>query len=349
MRGCVAAALGMALSIALAGSALAAEVVPWLYEVAVPVESQSPQARETASGQALLELLSRLTGLAHVPRTEQVAQALARPDAYYNEFRYASLGSDLALELIIHFEPSQVLGLIRRSELPLWRSSRQRVVAWVVLEDDSGRRLLGSTLDVPATQSLQQRARQRGVPLTLPLLDLEDQLNVSAGAVWGRLGQVLEPASKRYAADLLLMGRIRQSMDGSWTSDWEIWLDATVLEFVGSGEDLEAQMVEAIDWLANELAAREVVTGRVAEALQIAVEGIRTPGDYGELLGYLHTLEFVDAVDIMQVKGTRIVMSVITRARAEQLLMLFESDNRLFQDQLAVTNAADLNLVWRQL
>ena len=51
----------------------AAEVVPWLYEVAVPVENQSEAERRRASSEGLLELLTRLTGLNDVPRSPVVS------------------------------------------------------------------------------------------------------------------------------------------------------------------------------------------------------------------------------------------------------------------------------------
>ncbi|MDH3644930.1 MAG: DUF2066 domain-containing protein, partial [Gammaproteobacteria bacterium] len=68
-----------------------AEVVPWLYEVEVPVESQTATARQSASRVALLELLTRLTGLTNVPRVEAVSSAMAAPDRYYNQFRFVEV------------------------------------------------------------------------------------------------------------------------------------------------------------------------------------------------------------------------------------------------------------------
>ena len=260
------AALALVLILAWSGSARAVELVPWLYQVAVPVADQSTAERERAASEALLALLTRLTGLAYVPRTEEVAAALKAADGYYSEFRFAaalsppgsessegpgaSQGKD-ALNLVIQFDPDPVLALIRAAGLPIWRATREKVLVWVVLNDGAERSLVGATSDLPLVAGLTAQARVRGLSLTLPLLDLEDQLAVDPAAVWGRLSQVVDPASVRYGADVLLLGRIERDAFGVWTSDWEFWLDGVVVPFNTEGGDLAVHAGQAVNVLAD--------------------------------------------------------------------------------------------------
>lgn len=324
----------------------AAEVVPWLYEVAVPVQNQSESQRRQASGEGLKILLTRLTGLAYVPLTPEVAQALKQTDGYYNEFRFARAPED-QLELIIQFDPDPVQALIRAAGLPIWRAQRERILVWAVLAEGTERQILGATSELPIVAGLNDRARERGLPLTLPLLDLEDQLAVDPAAVWGRLSQVVDPASKRYGADVLLLGRITPAADGGWDSDWEFWVDGVVVPFQAEGADLAAHGVQAVDVLADELAVRRVVHGRQAGQLQLAVSGVRTPADYGELLRYVKSLEFVQSVGVSGIHEGRLWLLVDTPAEPGRLLAAFERDRQLFNDQLALVDSADLRLVWR--
>jgi len=344
----------------------AAEVVPWLYEVAVPVDNQSDAERSRASGLGLLKLLTRLTGLTSVPRTPEVVAALDQSDRYYNEFRFARVeeprsaagsesaaepglptASSIRLELVIQFDPEPVQALIRSAGLPIWRAQREQVLVWVVVADDAGRQIVGAASDLPLVQGLNQRARDRGLPLTLPLLDLEDQLNVDPAAVWGRLSQVIDPASRRYGADVLLLGRISPDGAGSWLSDWEFWVDGVVVPFNIENVDLKAHGIDAVDVLANELSARRAVHGRQAGQIQLAVSGVRTPADYGALLSYMKSLEFVQNVGVTGMRDGRIWMLVDTPAEPARLLATFERDGQLYDDQLALLDNADLRLVWR--
>ncbi len=353
-----------------AGPLWATEVVPWMYEVAVPVEDQSTAERRRAASEGLKRLLTRLTGLAHVPLTPEVAEALEAPDRYYNEFRFARVATEpvdpaedtggparSGLELVIQFDPDPVQALIRAAGLPIWRAQRERVLVWVVLADGTSRQILGTASDVPLVSGLNQGARARGLPLTLPLLDLEDQLAVDPAAVWGRLSQVIDPASRRYEADVLLLGRVSPAADApgfesdaddrAWESDWEFWVDGVVVPFTTSGVDLAAHGREAVDVLADELAARRVVHGRQAGQLQLAVSGLRSPADYGELLNYLRSLEFVQNVGVTGLRGGRLWLLLDTPADPERLLGTFERDQQLYDDQLARVENADLRLVWR--
>jgi hypothetical protein len=344
----------------------AAEVVPWLYEVAVPVQDQSAAERRRASSEGLLRLLTRLTGLTFVPRTPEVTEALDNPDGFYNEFRFARVERSATelpqtqagqsavvsqpnsqLELVIQFDPEPVQALVRSAGLPIWRAQRERVLVWAVLMDEAGRQIVGAASDLPLVDGLNQRARDRGVPLTLPLLDLEDQLAVDPAAVWGRLTQVIDPASRRYGADVLLLGRISPDGAGGWLSDWEFWVDGVVVPFEAEHTDLLAHGTDAVDVLANELAARRVVHGRQAGQLQLAVSGVRTPADYGALLGYVKSLEFVQSVGVTGMRDGRIWLLVDTPAEPDRLLSTFERDRQLFDDQLALLDSADLRLVWR--
>ncbi len=341
----------------------AAEVVTWLYEVAMPVADQSEAERKRASSAGLLKLLTRLTGLNYVPRTPEVTEAMAQPDGFYNEFRFSRVERPAEdalpgqpgpvalpttqLELVIQFDPEPVQALIRSAGLPIWRAQRERVLVWVVVADESGREIVGTASDLALVGGLKQRARDRGVPLTLPLLDLEDQLAVDPAAVWGRLTQVIDPASRRYGAEVLLLGRVTPDGNGGWSSDWEFWVDGVVVPFTAEHADLLAHGVDAVDVLADELAARRVVHGRQAGQIQLAVSGVRSPADYGALLGYMKSLEFVQSVGVTGIRDGRIWLLVDTPAEPEQLLTTFERDRQLYNDQLALIDNADLRLVWR--
>ena len=54
-------------------------VLEWLYEVETPVPSRTAADRHAAAQRALDTMLTRLTGLAQVPREPAIAAALAAP------------------------------------------------------------------------------------------------------------------------------------------------------------------------------------------------------------------------------------------------------------------------------
>ena len=55
---------------------------------------------------------------------------------------------------------------------------------------------------------LKQTAKERGVPLSLPLMDLTDNVNISTYDVWGRFVEPLRKASTRYGVDNIIGARV---------------------------------------------------------------------------------------------------------------------------------------------
>lgn len=187
----------------LAAGPVPAAPVPWLYDVDVAVEGRTPAARLAVSGVALAEVLSRASGLAHVPRNARVREALDRPEAFYSRFVF--LEND---ELRIHFTPGAILGLLDEARLPVWSANRPQIMAWLVVEDGGNRRVVDG--EHPLARALSARARQRGLVLKLPLMDLEDRMRVQPAVVRGRLFSSLEEASRRYGADVILAGQVQE-------------------------------------------------------------------------------------------------------------------------------------------
>jgi len=342
-------------------------VMPGFYDVQVPAQDQSTSARLAASRRGLLDVLVRQTGLTSIPRTETVRGALDAPDLYYRQFGFVELSRQPpALALALQFDPSAVLRLVREADLPLWPARRPRLVAWVVLEQ--GRRTLLGAGDAIAEESvaagdaagasaaptplqalggaLVARARARGLPLTLPLLDLEDQVAVTPAAVWGRLSQVLTPASARYGAELVLVGRVQPLADG-WLGRWTTWLDGAEVSVAVETAAAAEQGRRAVDFVADELVQRYAVLGRDSGAVTLGVAGLRGPADYGALMAYLRRLEYVDDLHVQGLVGDRIELTLVTRAGPAQLRRLFADEGRLLADELALNRSKDLDLVWR--
>lgn len=319
----------------------------WLYEAQVPVADQSARARLTAAGDALAQVLTRLTGLAELPPSDTLARALAAPDLYYNQFRFQPDG-DGGLLLRVQFVPDAVLNLIRQANLPVWRANRPSVLAWVVLDDGLERRILGSGNPHPTIDALLQRARERGLPLQLPLMDLTDQLAVEPAAVWGRLSQPLLEGSQRYGADIVLVGRLQQRADGNLAGSWEFWLDGEVRQLDVENREPTPLGLAGADLVADELSGRYAVLDRGSRSVELNVSAVSSAADYADLLGYLASLEFVDDVAVSSVRGDRLGVRLITAADAAQLEELFRLDRRLIPDRLSMSVGPALELVWQR-
>ena len=87
-------------------------------------------------------------------------------------------------------------------------------------------------------------AQRRGMPLQLPLLDLEDQTQLTPADLWSDYQPAIRQASARYPHDVIVVGRLRAQTDGRWRGAWSI-LDARGAQ----GFDAPAQTLALIRWI----------------------------------------------------------------------------------------------------
>jgi hypothetical protein len=333
-------------------TSLAVADAAWLYEVEGPVAAQTDEERDRAASDALLVVLTRLTGLTSVPRSPVIGAALARPSDYYNQFVFF-VNDDTGAEQIylrVTFQADAVLALIEKAGLPVWWSKRANMLAWIVVDNGGNREILTSTSQHPLVAGLKERARQRGIPIILPLMDLDDQLAVTAGDIWGKLGQTLDAGAARYGAELVLIGRISRAqtsfMDRQpFRGDWEIWLDGQPVAENFTARSAEDAANVGIDLVADRLAERYAVLPRQLRLRQMTITGLDDGASYANFMQYLASLEFIDHVDVTAIDAAKLHIALASRAQMEQLLMLLTAQGRLTEDKLY--RGIGRQLIWR--
>ena len=369
----------LCLCLAIAGGGAAhAAVVQWLYTAEVPVRSQSAGERARAGRAALAELLTRLTGLAPLPVDPALATALAAPDRFYARFEYGrvepgtSASAAPPLRLVFHFDPSSVLQLLRDAGLPVWAADRPSTLAWVVLERSGERHLLSAAYpeDAAIADSLRHRARERGLELSLPLMDLRDSA-LTPAAAWGLFWEDINAVSARYAPDLVLVGRIRKQPGGGWHSVWDLRalgaatpvrlydmpLASASSQRILEGETLfdavrrsgptpAALATAAVDTVAATLAQRFAVQGQLG-AIAAVVRNAQTPARYAALLAYLQSREYIERVHVVAVQPDAIGLRLHSRSTPAQLGELLAMGNALAATIDPAPEADRLQLVWQ--
>ena len=360
--------------VALAAPAPRAEVVTWLYDAEAPVASQSADERRRAARLAMAEVLARVTGMAELPAHPALADALQRPDDFYSRFRFANRrpGGPAAeppeLSLAVQFERDAVLDLLRAAALPVWSADRPAILAWLAMERDGRRELVAAGEGNPLAQALTRRARQRGLALSLPLLDMAD-LAVDASDVWGLFWERIEKVSARYGADLLLVGRARQGRLGAWTVDWHLRVrggeprrlyDTVALDslrpkalaapfdmaFEQRAADARTAGRLALDQIADALARRFAVRGDLGAVAAVAT-GIDDIDRYAALLEHLYSREYIERVEIVAVRGHRLELRLHSRSDIAQLGELLPMGADLAATVRRKAPAPVLELSWR--
>jgi uncharacterized protein len=341
---------------ALMSSPMSARAAPveWLYDVDVPVTDQSADVRGAAFKQALLVALKRMSGFNEVPMNPAVASALESPQRFYVEYRYRQEDNPIAgampakvLMLSVRFAENAIQKLIAEAGLPLWSSNRPTTLAWIVVADGETRTVLSASDRSPLSNALRARALERGLPLVLPLMDPDEQLEVSGRVVWGGMTSMLELASERYTPDQILVGRVTHGANNSWGADWQFSEHGNQQQFKFDSPSAEAAAAAVVDRLVDQLVARYAVSSGTQERLQIQVNGIAGVTDYGALLKYLGGLEFIDSVRIEEVRPDVVLLSLETHTPWDRLRDLLALDGRLAASEQIEVGTVRRVLIWR--
>ncbi len=304
-----------------------ATVVPHLYDVTLTAESQSQEEWQKLVKQGLTQVLEKISTSPNMSTHPQVKQALDRSAEFVEQFSYEGN------QITIKYSPEMVNQLVQRMGQAVWGQRRPTVVLWLAIEDNQQRRLVGVETDPSLQNYLTNLATKKGIPLVLPLMDLEDMSAITVTDVWGQFPSVLQQASMRYGAQTILIGRVmRTSNEKGFEANWQL-VGGDTPNWNSAGQTLEAVLDQGMEGVSRYLKTQATVqtTSRFGvsrgQPFLIAVEGITSSRDFTNVEAYLKKLDPVKEVNIHQLLGAIAVFEItlkndIGRHALEQTLTM---------------------------
>ena len=285
-----------AISILFCFSVSAVEVTD-LYQDILQVDNKTRDARLAASRKALLNVLVKVSGDETADQNKLAQQRTKDISDYLLKFEYDERVNG-QLKLVVKFEARKINALIKELNLPLWGVQRPLVAIWLGIEDNWRRELVTQESYPQLEQLIYDKAGRRGLPVVVPLLDLQDRRLVGIPEVWGNFSEPVEEASKRYSAERSITARMYKEPDSeNWILDWRFTNDDQFdsNRLTGDKQQIVSQM---IDTLAQGLASEYAID----------------PNAYYEQAAATLTLKGTDNfVDIELAKRRLLSLSVVTQ------------------------------------
>tara|TARA_B100000809_G_scaffold253384_1_gene289338 strand:+ start:15 stop:1361 length:1347 start_codon:yes stop_codon:yes gene_type:complete len=333
-------------------SAMAEETID-LYRTQILVKSQNEEDRNAAISNSLANIVVRISGRRDSLKQPLIKRALQRSGPYLSSFSYGKSDQILAqgeveivaTELTLKFSVSAVDALLRRAELPFWPASRPSVLLWLVQDDRIDGRLYSTDGDY--LQVIKRAAAGRGLPLKQPLLDLEDQMRVSVDDLWNFNSDSIQAASKRYGADIVVVGRFSEISRGGqsrWFANWQILRADGDSLLETEGKTAAAALLEGVERVADDLAARYaiVMADSLDSALTLQLSGVGDFAAYAEAIDYLEALPMVTSARPTYVSGQQLWLSLTTEGDLELFLNTLQQGQKLLPPATTSLNS-DLN------
>lgn len=290
--------------------------VQGLYQEEIAVANQSDQERRRAYRDALVSVVTKVTGERRWLEHPQIVSAINSADRYVAEvsFRSGAGPQGQTGQLEVRFDQTLIDNLLDNANIPVWDVNRASILLWITVQDENGRRtMLGSSAEHELLDQVRVFSDERAVPVLIPLLDLEDRLMVNVDRAWALDAQALRQAANRYAADSVLAGRILITPAGDLVGFWQLMFRDDVQVFDHIDNELASYMEVPLDRAAVTLAS---YFGLVAsefdreDQVLLRVDGISDLQSHTRLLQYLESLSVVRQIKLSALRSDSLELSL---------------------------------------
>ena len=267
--------------------------------VEVPVENRTAEEQQRALGEALNQVLVRLSGKPSVLALPVAAEAAEQLNRWVirQDFRDG--------QLVARFDTAGLMDFLSSRRAPVWGVPRPRVLVWLV-DQGTGK---GSMVNPghPDFAILKQEADRRGLDVVLPEWDAADRDVLAVADIRGRFDNQIHKASARYPHEMILAAVLYSGSPS--TASWRILQGRKTLDDGRlKADSTELAIADLVDSVTDQLADRFAVAGGAAdERTLLMVESVGALGDWKALRDFLSGLGGVRSVSLVQVSGDSLI------------------------------------------
>ncbi len=279
-----------------------------LYQSSVPVATQGEKERLQSAPHALQQVLLKVVGDRAALDAADVSSLLLQAGTLIQQYQYQQvnkLSDDVTeperLELVLTFNEASLNQKLASLDLPLWGTSRPEVLVWFAIDDGKSRTIMSNDdANKQIAKALEQVVKLRGLPILMPVMDLQDQSKVQFADLWAGFSDPIERASERYGSPVVLMASALVDANGEVNVRWQSLINGDTAQWQSRG-DIHTAMQEGVNELADRLAKRfsQVVgNNHDVSTLLLQINNVSDYADYSRLVSYLKGLQYVSNVKV---------------------------------------------------
>jgi len=331
-----------------ASIASAAEVTD-LYKAQAPVESQSEQDRLRLAPELLKQVVIKVVGDRRAVEQADISALVTDAERYIDRFYYQQIPSNdgeamQQLALTLDFNVNGINNALQRIGLPVWDKIRPESLIWVAIEYAGKQQLIGEGDEDSLLLYVEQAAEKRGIPLLLPLMDLEDQSQLTFNDVSTGNNTAIKKASERYGASVVVTARLSGSEESAEIS-WQAMLGEEVERWSSQGT-VQTAIQSGVDELADRLGRRLNMSFTAADDAELAIQvsGVHDYEGYSRLMDYLGSLQAVTDIKVGSLGSEKLDLVLMIQAEPAKFRQLL-SMGRVIQPDNSDNNGSQYRLL----
>ena len=291
------------------GNSLSIEV-QGLFEAEVITKSRSLEDRNNAIREALIIVLKKILVGENIQENPTVQIALDDAARYTTKFQYSLIPSGTgdkssARVMRVKFDEYALMRLMRSSSLGIWSAIRDETLVWLVIDDEGGKRQIYNEEQMPEiANALSKAVKRKGLPILIPLMDLEERQQISVNDILGAYSERLFEVSDRYGTASMLIGRVNKNKK-CWASEWAFYFDNNVKQWTKQCSSLDESILSGIQGAYDKLSRYFAVKPEAVElgTIILKVSGIKGMTDMSKVTDYLTSLPIIESVNWLKVES----------------------------------------------
>ena len=333
-----------------------------LYETKVPVASQTVAAQNDAIRNSFNQVLVKVSGNKEIVSSPEIRALRNSARDLIQSFRFES-GADGSF-MVANFDEEKINQLLTQAGRPVWGKRRPDTLMWMAfLEEDGDREIVSATAVGRVKQQIDILADSRGIPISFPLMDIEDADLVHVYDVWGRFDSVIKQASQRYPNDNLVSARLYDRRNLSlvdqeippqmaWQLDWQLLNNDLIEEGSWFAESESRVLQKFIDMIADRLAEQYAVesTGELTQtSVEMKIINLDSLESYVSVTRFLGALAMVNSVKLLKISGEVATFQLELLGQQSDLLNTLQLDAKITQKTDAFGRVTgDMEFLWLQ-
>lgn len=300
-------------------------------EISVPTEQAgTPTATQVSEG--LQQVLIKVTGRSDLVGNPTVGAQLQVAEDYLQQFSYQALSeTNQSQVLVLDFSSIAVDGLVNHAGLKPLGEQRPTVLLWLASDRVGDQQFLDTESEV--VSKFKSEAQKRGLPVQLPIFDLDDQVALPVSDLWGLFETSIKKASARYHPEAVLAARFQVSESGFNQIEWML-IDGQTAQRRSTAGTLEQVIPEMINSVADQLFSPMATPVRYdlshyQTGIAINISNVTKFSDYTQVTDYLRSLPVVKLMKPESINGTDIALRLELDGTIEQLQQSLGLDPRL--------------------
>ncbi|GAD78308.1 DUF2066 domain-containing protein [Vibrio ezurae] len=294
-------------------SALAVTKVNVFDTDAVVVEQQEGakySGEELARREGMREVIVRATGDSASLDNPVVQKAITQSSRFLSTIKTSQKDDQPILKM--SFNSKQIQSLLAQANLPYWPEERARLLVWIVEDNGYDRTISWEQSDRTSVANLRYVAGQKGLPIIVPVGDIDDVTSIKPTELWGGFTKQIASSSHRYNVDAVVVARISRK-GNQQRLRWALYddkpqfiADSALTPVSGEASGTNKQVTEALvadlgRYYANKSSSKR--SAEVASSIDVTFSGVEDAFSFFSIERMLEGLSSVASVELSQVEG----------------------------------------------